>query len=95
MKKRKYSALNLAVGLMRLTGVFVALGGIAFSLLAIWSSVSMSDLGLPIDLSFFGLTRGLLSIAGSIIAGVLIWAFADFVKCLMDLEYNTRQPSEL
>jgi hypothetical protein len=32
----------------------------------------MSDLGLPFDLSFFEITRGLLSIVGSIIAGVLI-----------------------
>lgn len=60
-------------------------------MLAIWSSVSMRDLGPPFNLSFFRITRGLLSIVGSIIAGVLIWAFADFVKCLMDLEYNTRQ----
>ncbi len=77
---RRYPALTSISMFLKIIAVAIIIGGLGFSL---WF-LMQSDRA--------GLSR-LISIAvmiGSLLVGILVYAHAELISCIMDIEYNTR-----
>ncbi len=93
--REKFAALRFLAFLIKCIAIITALGGYALSGMALAGGGVISNLlpesdlkSLPIDVSFVGFIVGVII---STIAAILIYAYSDFIQCVIDIEQNTRQ----
>lgn len=86
---QKFAALRMLSALIKAIAILVAILGYVLSGIAI--SGSFNSIGSTLIIKGSAVASGLIGIVFSTIIGILIYAYGDFIQCVIDIEHNTRQ----
>ncbi|MEQ4490037.1 MAG: hypothetical protein AAC990_06755 [Dehalococcoides mccartyi] len=89
--RSRYPALQIIIIVLKILAVLITLTGIVISIgIMVGASIISFDIA-----TSFGVFAGIMGILGSLITGVLIFASAELMQCLIDIERNTRKTARL
>ncbi|AAW40154.1 MAG: hypothetical protein QQM50_05280 [Dehalococcoides mccartyi] len=89
--RSRYPVLQFIIIVLKILAVLIALAGLVMSIYVMTGqSVTFFEIA-----SSFSVFAGIMGILGSLITGVLIFASAELMQCLIDIERNTRKTARL
>jgi hypothetical protein len=83
----RYGSLGSTAALYKIIGWAVIIGGLIFSVVGGLAAMASGDNGASVAAGIAILALGS---GGSIVTGLFLLAFADLIRLLIDLEWNTR-----
>ena len=85
---RRYPALCMVASIFRFISIFVILTGLGISFWILYEGQYNMVFGVWSKLIVVG------GLIGSVIAGIVLYASGDLLRCLMDIEENTRKKEQ-
>lgn len=90
--KEKFAALRFLAGVIRVIAILSTLSGYVFSITLLAGGSFLDSLSqIPASFTGLGFVGFALGVLFSTTFGVLIYAYGDFIQCIIDIEHNTRQ----